>query len=83
MGLNTFVDMGQVTKKIKTANTSIPPSEIATDYFNYGAEKLHTSYGAGLRLVMNYNFVMAIDYGIATNSQDGDSGIYIGLNYLF
>jgi len=32
---------------------------------------------------MNYNFVMAIDYGIATKSQDGDSGIYIGLNYLF
>jgi len=90
MGLNTFVDMGQVVKKIDTGNTSqlfdainINAPEIASDYFNIGAEKLHTSYGAGLRLVMNYNFVMAVDYGIATNSQDGDSGIYIGLNYLF
>ncbi len=83
MALNTFVDFGQVTKKIETSNINIPTSEIASDYFNTGAEKLHKSYGAGLRLVMNYNFIMAIDYGIATNSQDGDSGIYIGLNYLF
>lgn len=90
MGLNTFVDMGQVVKKIDTGNTSqlfdainTNAPDVASDYFNKGAEKLHTSYGAGLRLVMNYNFVMAVDYGIATNSQDGDSGIYIGLNYLF
>ena len=90
MGLNTFVDFGQVTKKIDTGNISmlfdainINSPEIASDYFNKGAEKLHTSYGAGLRLAMNYNFVVAVDYGIATNSQDGDSGIYIGLNYLF
>jgi len=83
MGFNTFVDFGQVTKKIDTSNLNMPGTELASDYFNKGAEALHTSYGAGLRLVMNYNFVMAIDYGIATKSQDGDSGIYIGLNYLF
>ena len=90
MGLNTFVDFGQVTKMIDTGNINFPsdilyiaPRETIADYFNKGYEKLHTSYGAGLRLAMNYNFVMAIDYGIATKSQDGDSGIYIGLNYLF
>jgi hypothetical protein len=83
LGLNSFVDFGQVTKKIDLGNISLPSSEIASNYFNKGAEKLHTSYGAGLRAVMNYNFVIAIDYGIATNSQDGDSGVYIGLNYLF
>ena len=82
MGLNTFVDFGQVIKKIPTNTSNVPVTELAAD-FNKGAEKLHTGYGAGLRLVMNYNFVMAIDYGIAAQSQDGDSGIYIGLNYLF
>ena len=82
MGLNTFVDFGQVIKKIPTNTSNVPETELAAD-FNKGAEKLHTGYGAGLRLVMNYNFVMAIDYGIAAQSQDGDSGIYIGLNYLF
>ena len=83
MGLNSFVDFGQVTKKIDTGNLNIPSGVVASDYFNKGAEQLHTSYGAGLRLVMNYNFVIAVDYGIAMKSQDGDSGIYIGLNYLF
>jgi len=52
-------------------------------YFNIGAEKMHTSIGAGLRLAMNYNFILAIDYGVALDKQDGDSGIYIGLNYPF
>ena len=83
MAVNTFTDFGQVTKKIDTSNLTLTSSVVTSDYFNKGAEKLHTSYGAGLRLVMNYNFVLALDYGIATNKQDGDSGIYIGLNYLF
>ena len=44
---------------------------------------MHTSYGGGLRIVMNENFVIAVDYGVAANKQDGTSGMYIGLNYLF
>lgn len=83
LAANTFGDFGQVTKKIDTSNLKLPPTIVASDYFDKGAEHMHTSYGAGLRLVMNYNFIIAIDYGIATNKQDGDSGIYIGLNYLF
>ncbi len=83
LALNTFADFGQVTKKIDTSNITLPSAGIGSAYFNKGAEHLHSSYGAGLRLVMNYNFVIAMDYGIATNKQDGDSGIYIGLNYLF
>jgi len=83
LAANTFVDFGQVTKKIDTSKVLLPADVIESQYFNKGAEKMHSSYGAGLRLVMNYNFVIAMDYGIATNKQDGDSGIYIGLNYLF
>jgi len=83
LGLNGFIDFGKVVKKIETGNMNFPSNEIVTDYFNKGAEQLHTGYGAGFRLVMNYNFVVAIDYGIASKDQDGDSGIYIGLNYLF
>jgi hypothetical protein len=44
---------------------------------------MHTSLGAGLRLAMNYNFIVAIDYGVALNEQDGNSGVYIGLNFIF
>jgi len=81
-GLNGFMDFGQVTKKIDFAlptNSTEPMS----DYFNPGAEKMHGTYGAGLRIAMNQNFVIAVDYGVAMNKQDGDTGLYIGLHYLF
>lgn len=81
-GLNTFLDMGQVTRKVALPIILLLP-ENPYDYFNPGAEKMHATYGAGLRLAMNQNFVIAIDYGVAANKQDGDTGLYIGLHYLF
>jgi hypothetical protein len=84
-GLNLFSDIGQVSKKIDfTIPESIDPADgTVSDYFNPGAEKMHGTYGLGIRLAMNQNFVVAFDYGRAMNEQDGDSGVYIGLNYLF
>lgn len=81
LGLNAFTDFGKVTKKIE-----IPQNILATlnsDYYKANAEKFHSSYGAGLRIAMNENFVIAIDYGMTSKKQDGTSGLYIGLNYLF
>ena len=80
LGLNGFADFGQVTKKIEVNPTNIYGSP---DYFHPDSEKMHFSYGAGLRIVMNRNFVIAVDYGLAADERDGDSGLYIGLNYLF
>jgi len=82
MGLNGFMDFGQVTKKIDGLE-NIPSGESNSEYYDAGAEKIHISYGAGLRIVMNQNFVIAIDYGMAADDRDGKSGMYIGLNYLF
>jgi hypothetical protein len=82
MGLNGFMDFGQVTKKIDGLE-NIPSGESNSEYYDAGAEKIHISYGAGLRVVMNQNFVIAIDYGMAADDRDGKSGMYIGLNYLF
>ncbi|HKJ44102.1 MAG TPA: hypothetical protein VKA27_18540, partial [Sunxiuqinia sp.] len=85
-GLNSFLDFGQVTKKIPTnINSSVnwPLDHGFSDYFDPGAEKMHFSYGAGLRAAMNENFVIAADYGLAADQRDGNSGFYIGLNYLF
>ena len=82
-GLNAFTDIGQVTKKISLPSHLTGMTEPMSDYFNPGAEKMHGSYGAGLRLAMNQNFVISIDYGRVMNKQDGDKGLYIGMNYLF
>lgn len=81
LGLNGFFDFGRVTKKIDLNPEGIEVPE--SNYFRNDAEAMHYSYGAGLRIAMNQNFIVKVDYGIAANERDGDSGIYIGLNYLF
>lgn len=84
LGLNAFTDFGRVTKRIDVKSKVISLSSIPQpSYFNWGAEKMHVSYGGGLRIVMNENFVIAADYGLASDKQDGSSGFYMGLNYLF
>ena len=89
-----LLPLKEIVKKIETefasltevdywGNYAISGGDTIDDYFNFGAEKLHMSYGLGLRVAMNENFVVGLDYGKTTNSQDGDSGMYIGLNYAF
>jgi len=82
-GLNGFLDFGRVVKKMDIRDKISNMNEPMNQYFNFGAEKMHYSVGGGLRLAMNQNFIAALDYGIALDKQDGDTGIYIGLNYLF
>ena len=94
LGLNGFFDFGKVLKNIElpdnletTFNTlyNLPlvPGENFSDYFRPGTEKLHKSAGVSIMLVMNQNFVIAVDIGKAFNEQDGNIGFSIGLNYLF
>ncbi len=80
LGLNGFFDFGRVTKEIDVDKSKI---ENPQDYYWPGAESMHYSYGAGLRIAMNQNFIIKADYGVAIDEQDGDTGIYIGLGYLF
>jgi hypothetical protein len=85
IGLNGFYDFGQVTKKIDDIESKISYLDMPfDDYFDFDHEgNFHSSAGAGLRIVMNENFVVAVDYGMALDPQDGNSGLYIGLDYLF
>jgi outer membrane protein assembly factor BamA len=89
LGLNGFYDFGRVTKGIRlpanlqTTVSQIYPDEIYSNYFKPGTEKFHQSAGVSVMLVMNQNFVVAIDLGKAFKVQDGNIGFSIGLNYLF
>ncbi len=79
--LSAFTDAGMVT-----GNYEFDRSNIPTDYlylFPDEKEKLHTSFGGGLHIALNQNFVVAADYGHVTDKRDGKSGLYIGLNWLF
>ncbi|QIA08681.1 Omp85 family outer membrane protein [Draconibacterium halophilum] len=90
LGLNAFADFGRVTDKIDvtkenffTTLENLPDAGRNQDYFDKGAEEMHYSFGLGFRVAMNENFIIRCDYGMAVDERDGDSGIYIGLNYLF
>ncbi|MBE0674546.1 MAG: BamA/TamA family outer membrane protein [Bacteroidales bacterium] len=86
IGVNGFTDFGMVTKKIDFTTPTITPNGhdwFTEDFFAQDAEKLHFTVGGGLRIVMNENFIIAIDLGKALNEQDGKMGFYMGLNYLF
>ncbi len=81
LGLNGFIDFGQVTQKI---DMEIPEGLHGPEnFFDPDAERMHLSYGSGLRIAMNQNFIISLDYGLAANERDGDGGLYIGMNYLF
>jgi len=95
LGLNGFYDFGITTKNIKlpsdleatfnlsTIKNTIYTEDTFSDYFKPGKDKLHQSAGVSIMLVMNRNFVVAIDMGKSFKKQDGNFGLSIGLNYLF
>ena len=76
LALNGFIDAGQVL------------SEYGNDDYErlYGSDEdqgLHMSFGGGFRIALNENFIVAVDYGMAKDELDGNSGLYIGLGYLY
>jgi len=81
-GINSFMDMGRTLKSIPIKD-KVKNIENQEDYFEPGAEKMHYSYGLGVKAAMNKNFIVSVDFGLAADQRDGKSGLYMGLNYLF
>lgn len=88
--LSAFTDMGQVVQRVmfnlkKTIQIASQqdPTFKATNFFTNTDEHLHVSYGGGVHIALNENFIVGIDYGRATSAQDGNQGIYSTLSFLF
>ena len=75
LALSPFVDMARVTRRYEYTEV---PQMLQGD-----KDGFHWSYGAGLHIAMNQNFIVAVDYGLAADKRDGKSGLYIGLDFLF
>jgi len=73
--INAFTDIGTVVQKhdLDYSLASFIPKK----------DELHLTYGGGLHIAMNENFVLSINYGLAQNSQDGKNGLYFGASWLF
>jgi len=90
IALNVFTDVGKTVKPIpfdREAATALAavddPSFRMDDYYPGGDDAFHLGYGAGIRMALNENFILALDYGFAKDKRDGRQGMYMGLNYLF
>ncbi len=73
---SAFADVATVVQKHKIDYS-------ATTLVESENPRPHWGTGLGLHIVMNENFVIAVNYGMALDEQDGDSGLYIGLNFLY
>ncbi len=83
---NVFLDAGTIVDPIELSNQNGLLSSADKQILGLTGDdtgKIHTSAGLGLKIGWNENFVVSADWGKAFNEQDGNSGFYIGLNYLF
>jgi hemolysin activation/secretion protein len=82
IGTNLFCDMGLVTQKYDFAEENVPEA-MRDIVFTGKDETLHSSAGLGLKISLNKNFTLSADWGKALNANDGESGFYVQMNYLF
>lgn len=89
IALSGFMDAGMVTQKYKFETAGLPdqadwPAELPDKIIDLDAKEVpHLSFGGGVHIAINQNFIVAVDYGFAAKKADGDSGLYINLNFLF
>ena len=94
-GLNVFSDGTMVTKEYDmTFKGDEQYRAEYEEYMNLGADSdhPHITVGAGLRFIMNQNFIVAFEYGMPISrfskdpiikNQDGNGAFYINTGFLF
>ncbi|MBO4557924.1 MAG: BamA/TamA family outer membrane protein [Bacteroidales bacterium] len=82
LATNPLFDAGMVTRLYKGEELSRFYGRSVSD-LQAEALKLHCSAGAGIKLVMNTNFIISAEWAKPFLKTDGDSALYIALNYIF
>jgi len=76
LAANPFFDCGAIVSPYRLG------AERGSELYRQ-ATKFHGSYGAGLKLVMNRNFVMSFEMARPIIRDDGRFALIMGTNYLF
>ncbi|HOS83850.1 MAG TPA: hypothetical protein PK199_02935 [Bacteroidales bacterium] len=79
---NGFYDIGTILQPLEFTTSLISEAE-RNLYFTDSYTGIHSSAGIGLKIAMNQNFIISVEYGKAMQKQNGNTGLYIRLNYLF
>jgi len=83
LALNAFIDGGQVINRFVSSGYQQYYDDVINRWGKAKDDEFHVSFGGGFRIALNENFIVAIDFGLADDKQDGNSGLYIGLGYLY
>jgi outer membrane protein assembly factor BamA len=83
VALNPFVDMGIITQDRIFEEQSNKENEPSGLYSGEDYDDIHASVGMGLKLVMNHNFIISVEYGKPFDKRDGKGSLNIGTNYIF
>lgn len=88
LGLNAFFDGAIVTRGYDLSYRGDITDEKKIQEYNYYIDTskidgLHMAAGGGLRIIINRNFIIAVDYAYPFNKQDGTGSLYINTGYLF
>ena len=85
----TFTDAAKQKIVNSAANPSVGAAELVkyeTLYNTFVLDRkdgFHGAAGAGLRFIMNQNFIVAFEYARCFNKQDGTGAFYINTGFLF
>ena len=89
--VSAFTDGTTVFKGYDLTNKNEAALAISAPYKNELYKKyidtsrkdgLHATAGAGLRFIMNQNFIVAFEYARCFNKQDGNGALYINTGFL-
>ena len=89
IGINPFMDGGMVVQErdmdmtyFGSTDELVPVDEID---MNADINALHLAAGCGLKVAMNDNFVLSVDWARALDARDNakNSNLYIKMGYMF
>ena len=98
IGLTPFLDAGMVLQPYDIDENELreniaqndPDFDLneLSDYFNFDKKAIyrpHLSAGLGLKIAMNDNFVLSVDWAVPFNKQDNASmaNLYVKIGYMF
>ncbi|MBO6077527.1 MAG: BamA/TamA family outer membrane protein [Bacteroidaceae bacterium] len=88
-----FFDAGIITQPFRfnrqaeamfnADNTSVSSFDEYRSTLLERARELHMSWGISAQMVIDYNFIPTIVFGIPFDKRDGDYGLYMTLDYIF
>ena len=82
----TFSDTAKLNAAESILKGEIPAANYEGLYNRFVLDRkdgFHGAAGAGLRFIMNQNFIVAFEYARCFNKQDGNGAFYINTGFLF